>query len=715
MIQQQVIRFRQQRHSATQDDFRGLYISENEIDNLISHLIETNASPKQTSSTPIDMAMSGCADDIRKLENEILDRKNKAKINGTELRLEYLKHAFCLSSIDVDILLIGLLPELDSRYQKLYGYLQDDVTKKRATIDLTLKLISSSAEGSSAFRNSFLPEGRLLGQHLISLYETRSPNCTSLLEKVIVIEERIVNYLLGSDEVDNRLSSIVRLSKPTSTLSELLLPSETKERLYNLINGKIQNNGGIFYLEGPYGSGKQATAEAVCGELGVPLLLVDVRQLISTDISSTLSSQLILREALLQKAYIYIDHYSFLLANDRNIESYRRNILDGLDDYPGIIFLSSQMAWEPRGRLFGKPLVKIELPVPSFSIRKQLWKSYITEYLPVTSDMDIDALANKFNFTQGQIRDALVLAKNLTLGRKADDRITIEDLYQACRSQSNQKLSSMARKIRPVFIWEDIILPNDQIMQLREITNQVRQKHIVYDKWKFGKKLSQHIGLNVLFAGPSGTGKTMAAQIIASELSLDLYKIDLATVVSKYIGETEKNLDRIFEEAQDSNAILFFDEADAIFGKRSEVKDSHDRYANIEIAYLLQRMEEYDGIVILATNLRKNLDDAFARRMHFCVEFPLPEERDRYRIWQRVFPAEAPVSDDVDLDFMARQFKITGGNIKNIALQSAFLAVSDGGTINIEHLVRATKREYQKIGRLCTESDFAGYFDLVKS
>ena len=252
-------------------------------------------------------------------------------------------------------------------------------------------------------------------------------------------------------------------------------------------------------------------------------------------------------------------------------------------------------------------------------------------------------------------------------------------------------------------------------MQLHEITNQVRQKYIVYDNWSFGKKLAPSMGLNILFAGPSGTGKTMAAQIMANELALDLYKIDLATVVSKYIGETEKNLDRIFEEAQDSNAILFFDEADAIFGKRSEVKDSHDRYANIEIAYLLQRMEEYDGIVILATNLRKNLDDAFARRMHFCVEFPLPEEQDRYQIWQRVFPEEAPVSDDIDLKFMDRQFKITGGNIKNIALGAAFMAAGDGGIINIQHLIRATKREYQKIGRLCTETDFADYFDLVKS
>jgi SpoVK/Ycf46/Vps4 family AAA+-type ATPase len=206
----------------------------------------------------------------------------------------------------------------------------------------------------------------------------------------------------------------------------------------------------------------------------------------------------------------------------------------------------------------------------------------------------------------------------------------------------------------------------------------------------------------------------MASEIIANELGLDLYKIDLSTVISKYIGETEKNLDRIFTEARNSNSILFFDEADAVFGKRSEVRDSHDRYANIEVAYLLQKMEEYDGIVILATNLRKNLDEGFARRMHFSVEFPLPEEPDRLHIWQCIFPREAPLAGSLDLNFMARQFKVTGGNIKNIALGAAFLAAGDGATIKMEHLIRATKREYQKIGRLCTDVDFAKYFDLVK-
>ena len=325
-------------------------------------------------------------------------------------------------------------------------------------------------------------------------------------------------------------------------------------------------------------------------------------------------------------------------------------------------------------------------------------------------------MASKFHLTAGQIENAAAIAQSLALWRDPESRaIPKEDLYTACRQQSNHKLSQLATKITPRYVWSDIVLPRDQLNQLREICSYIKYHHLVYTEWGFDHKLSLGKGLNVLFAGPSGTGKTMAAEIIANELGLDLYRIDLATVVSKYIGETEKNLDKIFKEAQDSNSILFFDEADAIFGKRSEVRDSHDRYANIEIAYLLQKMEEYQGIVILATNMRKNLDEAFARRMHFSVEFPFPEEADRYHIWQKAFPELAPLSQNINLAFMARQFKITGGNIKNIALSAAFLAAEDSDMVAMEHIIRATKREYQKMGKLCTEADFAEYFELVRS
>jgi len=284
--------------------------------------------------------------------------------------------------------------------------------------------------------------------------------------------------------------------------------------------------------------------------------------------------------------------------------------------------------------------------------------------------------------------------------------MTMTDLYEACRQHSNQKLATLARKITPKYAWDDIVLPADRLEQLRELCNHVKYRERVYGQWGFDCKLSLGKGLSILFAGPSGTGKTMAADIIAGALGLDLYKIDLSIVVSKYIGETEKNLSRIFTEAETSNSILFFDEADALFGKRSEVKDSHDRYANIEIGYLLQRMEEYEGVVILATNFRKNMDEAFVRRLHFTVEFPFPNEEDRQRIWEGVWPHDTPREPGLDLAGLARRFQITGGNIRNIALAAAFLAADDSGVVRMHHLLRATQREYQKMGKVVSEAEF---------
>jgi SpoVK/Ycf46/Vps4 family AAA+-type ATPase len=282
---------------------------------------------------------------------------------------------------------------------------------------------------------------------------------------------------------------------------------------------------------------------------------------------------------------------------------------------------------------------------------------------------------------------------------------TATDLFAAARAQSGAALGALARKIVPRYAWDDFVLPPDRLAQLRELSAVVRHRSLVYDEWGFERRLSLGKGLNVLFAGPSGTGKTMAAEIIAGELGLDLYAIDLAGVVSKYIGETEKNLSRIFAAAETANAILFFDEADALFGKRTEVRDSHDRYANVEISYLLQRLEEHDGIVILATNLRKNMDEAFVRRLHATIEFPFPDEQHRRRIWETIWPRETPRAEDLDFGVLARRFELAGGSIRNIALAAAFLAADDGRLVTSEHVLRATRRELQKIGKVLTESE----------
>jgi hypothetical protein len=280
----------------------------------------------------------------------------------------------------------------------------------------------------------------------------------------------------------------------------------------------------------------------------------------------------------------------------------------------------------------------------------------------------------------------------------------------AVRRLAGGHLDGVAVRIRPRRGWQDLILPTDEAGRLRELAARHRGREIVYGRWQFSPAPST--GVVALFAGPSGTGKTLAAEVVAGELGLDLYKVDLSAVVSKYIGETEKNLERVFGAAAAGDLVLFFDEADALFGKRSEVSDAHDRYANIEVAYLLQRLETYDGLVVLATNLQRNIDPAFLRRISVAIDFVTPEEPERRAIWARSFPPTAPLAD-LDLDFLARQFKVTGGVISNAALGAAFLAAAEDSPITMRHAVLSVKREFQKLGRLRTEKEFDRYFDLV--
>jgi AAA+ superfamily predicted ATPase len=286
------------------------------------------------------------------------------------------------------------------------------------------------------------------------------------------------------------------------------------------------------------------------------------------------------------------------------------------------------------------------------------------------------------------------------------------DVDAAVRRLVSSRLEELARRVRPSRGWDDLVLPPGHLRQLRELIDRYHLADRVYGEWAFPAVPSR--GLVALFSGPSGTGKTLAAEVIAGELGLDLFKLNLSTVVSKYIGETEKNLDELFEAAGAGNLVLFFDEADALFGRRSEVKDAHDKYANMETSYLLQRLETYDGVVVMATNFEKNIDDAFLRRIHSRVDFALPSEAERVAIWRRHLAHGAPL-DGVDFEELAHRFDLSGGSIRNAAVHAAFLAAAEGDAITMERVVRGLAREYRKLGRLLKRDDFGEYFALVSN
>ncbi|HEY90607.1 MAG TPA: ATP-binding protein [Dehalococcoidia bacterium] len=698
------LRSHDQRH---QDTPGNLIVSEDEVDDILSDsLLTTAKGTDDFDSFPLE-------DRLSQFEIENTRKGTPYICCGTSSRLEQFVDAFGLNQFEREIILLGLLPEVALRYQKLFAYLNDDISRKIPTIDMALQCFQNTFNEKTNSRRAFLSGSSLMTNYLIQLEEDSPANYRPLLARGFKVDDRVVNYLLGSDNIDTHLSNYVKRIDPTVMLEELVLNKEQKDTLKQLSNQLTRQSHTLIYLEGPQGIGKKTIAQALCKALTLSLLVVDVESLLTADGSPEYLVDLVFREARLQDSATLWDNYDCLLADERSNKILRRRILHQANIHSGPVFAAGTSKWQQGNVPVAMRFLRVPLELPSHATRRRLWQVYLNRHDSDISGTELDEITDKFCLTPGQTREAVMQARGLETCRE-ETTLSLQNLYAACRAASNHRLGNLMKIIQTGFTLEDIILPRDQMAQLREIIGYARFRHTVYEDWNFNHKSTQGKGLNALFTGPSGTGKTMAASIIANGLGLDMYRTDLSSIVSKYIGETEKNLDRMFSEAQNSNSILFFDEADALFGKRSEVRDSHDRYANIETAYLLQKMEEYDGIAILATNLGKNLDDAFKRRLQFSIEFPMPEEADRYRIWQHVFPEEAPLATDVDLMFMARQFNLSGGSIRNIALASAFLAASDEDSISMKHLVLATRREYQKIGRLCTESDFAAYFDMVK-
>jgi AAA+ superfamily predicted ATPase len=683
--------------------FKGIFLQRKEILALLN--------PNTPQITPDHQALR---DELSRLDQAIAERVALSHRQGVYLPLAHLTELFQLSPLQRLVVLICLAPELDRNYEKIYAYLQDDLTRKRPGVDLIFRLLLASGEEKLAARREFDPETPLV-RFLINVMDD-SGDISPLLARTLKLDDRIADFLTGTGRPDPRLDAVADLSHPGAESGEPQTGIPVRIGQY-LNNYRLQQKEApdqphpVFYFYGPEGAGKLGQAQASCWRLGISLLTVDLAKLAALEMPFREAIRLLVREALLQNAALCLEKIEALAeAGEKRLDE--AGLLHELfRDFTPLVFILGEGPWKPADLSEQYAVIEVEFTTPDEQERHALWESLGRDY-HLALEVDLVSLAGKFRFTPGRIGAALRMA-----GQTADwktpgaGRIEAADLYRACYRLSNQKLSALAQKITARYTWDALVLPGDQLEQLREICDQVKYKHQVFGEWRFGRKLSLGKGLNVMFSGPPGCGKTMAAEVIAGALSLELYKIDLSRVVSKYIGETEKNLGRIFAEAETSNAILFFDEADALFGKRSEVKDAHDRYANIETGYLLQKMEEYEGLVILATNLSQNMDQAFLRRMQFSVEFFFPEKTERAEIWRKIFPAEAPLAE-IDFEFLADKLKIAGGNIKNIALRAAFYAAAESQAIGMKQIMRAVRREYQKMGKMFLPNDFEPYHQI---
>lgn len=685
-----------------------VYISHEEVDWLLSEA----ALPHLDSSE-----LDSLKHEIVQLRQLIQARVTASLNEGVFLPLIQLAHMFRLSPFEMQTVVICLAPELNHKYDRLYAYLQDDITRKKPSVDLVLTLLCESGGDRSNLdqsvrwraRSYFSDAAPLFRANILQIIDDpQSPSGVSDLRRFLRLDGRILNYVLGHHQIDGRLAHLVTLHQPQQNLDAVWVTSSSKNQLANLLERHCSPHASnrrqmVVYLQGAAGIGKRELALGACAQLHCSLLECDLAMLLVQESEAENLLRSMFREGLLTQAALYFTHLDTLVEDEPKARVILKLLARVMAEYGWLAFLAGEKPWQPQDLFESIVFQVIPISLPDLTLRSAIWQQLLETHLPSADVTWAAQLANQFRLTPRQIRSALAGAIDQCSLIDGQPHLDLADLYAACRNQATHKLGELAVKIEPHYSWQDLILTEDKLAQLQEICSQSRYRYRVFEEWGFDRKLAHGKGLSALFSGPPGTGKTMAAEVIAHELQVDLYKIDLSGVVSKYIGETEKNLSRIFQEAETSNAILFFDEADALFGKRTEVSDAHDRYANIETSYLLQKMEEYEGIVILATNLRENMDDALTRRLRFLVEFSFPDDLSRQLIWQAHFPPEAPLSEELDYEFLARKFQVAGGNIKNIVLNAAFYAAEAGDVIGMEHIIRGARREFEKIGKLWSE------------
>jgi len=631
---------------------------------------------------------------------EVLQHENKSNAAQNELcdaanampsppALEILCSMFGLSSFERDLLLLCAGIELDSTFAAVCARANGDPARAYPTFSLAL------ASLPEAHWNAMTPSAPLRRWRLV---EIGSQSVVTL--SPLRIDERILHYLCGVQHIDERLAGLVEQVHQTAEL----VPSH-QALAERIVAYWSQSNGSalpVVQLCGDEVADRRVIAAVACSAMGLQMasILAPSLPVGASEIDGFI--RLWSREAVLSNCALLLECDELDSSDSQRTASINR-LVEGLNS-PLIISAIE------RRRSSHKSLLTLDVNKPSSGEQSDIWNQVMTG-IPVNLNGQVQALVSQFNLSAKKVHAARADAVGRLVSIGLGDAYAASDfgvaLWDACRMQARPRLDDLAQRIEPAATWDDIVLPEAQRRTLRDIAMHVRHRMTVYETWGFATKDERGLGISALFSGVSGTGKTMSAEVLANELRLDLYRIDLSAVVSKYIGETEKNLRRVFDAAEEGGAILLFDEADALFGKRSEVKDSHDRYANIEVSYLLQRMESYRGLAILTTNLKSALDTAFMRRIRFILQFPFPDVGQRAEIWQRVFPRETP-TERLDFNRLAR-LNVTGGNIRNIALNAAFLAAEAGTPVRMTHLLRAAQSEYTKLEKSLTDAEIGGW------
>jgi hypothetical protein len=662
-----VARRRAARPPAVDDRFRGVFLSDAEVDSLLTM---TGTVP----TAPVGPQRGG-DDLLARVEGAV----DEAEAAGGPTRLRELQRRFGLSPLDVDLLITALAPDLDTRFERLYAYLQDDLTRRRPTIGLALELAGASAMAAEA-RAALMPDGRLVVCGLLDVREADRP----FLSRTVRVPDRVTAHLLGDDTPDPEIEPYLAAT--------VAWPGAGVDRLVEALHSGTR----FFYAREQPGASGSALFGAALAAAGLRTVEVDLGVLAGGVAAADLVAA-VLREVRLRGAGLVLNRADDLVRRDPHAA--RR-----FAEAPAVVCFVGRSSWDPDwARLL--PYV-VDVAPPAADTRAELWTAVLNGAAPGVA---VEALA-ALRMRPVQMVQVVDWARRRATSERRD--IGLADLADGARHLNSAALERLSTRVTPRAGWADLVLAPPVERTVRKVAARAKHRDLVQGTWGFAAS-SRRRGTIALFSGPPGTGKTLAAEVIAGELGIDLYIVNLATVVDKYIGETEKNLERVFQAAEEVNGLLFFDEADALFGRRSEVRDARDRYANIEVAYLLQRLERFDGIAILATNLTANLDEAFARRIDVSVEFRLPNAAQRRAIWRMSLPPGVPLEDDVELDFLAIAFALSGGSIRNICVEAAYLAASDGGAVRMEHVVRGAALEHRKLGHLLSAAEFKQHYELA--
>ena len=608
-----------------------------------------------------------------------------------------------LSPPERRILLIALAPELDVRVTRLYGEVTETMSLSRPTVAACLRLVAPSPTGQLSSRPLLMSGSALIEGGWVRV---DTPMGRTWLESEVRVSVAAVQFFLDQPVASTDRDSLCRLWETGPTLTDVVLPSASRtllDRFVQRARGHAAGQGSlVLLLAGTSGTGKTLTARATAAELGRPLLLVDpIGATLRRDELESRLEQLA-REARLVDGVLFFDEcegwFESRTRGDRTV----LRMLELLDRQRQIVILATNMPDALEPALDRRVALRLDYDIPTRPMRSRLWSLHLAADT-LAGDVDIPWLAERYELTGGHIANAVDAARQIARTGDEDAPLTASDVEQAADLQVRHRLSRLAVETPSHVTLQDLVVPDDIQTKLGEIIAAVRNRRMLFEEWGFGRKLSTGRGLCILFRGDPGTGKTLSAEVLASELKLPLYRASIPKIVSKYVGETERNLERTFREATAARGLLLFDEADSLFSKRVEVSSAQDRYANMEVNLLLQEIERFDGVVVLTTNLNAAIDDAFERRLNFKVDFPFPEAKHRTAIWRLLLPDEAPAERPIDFELLGEAYELSGGSIKNVVLRAAYVAAQHGTQITTDLLEEASRTEYRELGKLISD------------